>query len=163
LTSDVGKCDIDVVTSNVSGDPDGQGPTFFPPPAPAFPSPPASPAVHAPTVSLTERVKAVAGLDRAHLEIATRDQLEQTLQELLGALKNRSKADLEAGERHGDGSLRIASHIAVWLIGKVTEAYGGKLVRLSTVPSHESLCSIGGLAELLTKAIKKNREQRHHE
>lgn len=148
------------MTSNVSG---GQGPTFFPPPTPPSPGPPASPRFRALTVSLTERVKAVAGLDRAHLATATREQLRQTLQELLGALKNRSKADLEAGERHGDGSLRITSHIAVWLIGKVTEAYGGNLVRLSKVPSLDSLRSIGGLAELLTKAIEKNQEQMRHE
>ena len=54
---------------------------------------------------------------------------------------------------HGDGSLRITSHLAVWLIGKITDAYGSKLVRLSEVPDRESLRSISGLTDLLTKAI----------
>ncbi len=145
------------MTSNVGSYPGGRGPTFFPACAPAFPSPAVPPAARAPTVSLTERVKVVAGLDRARLEMATRDEMAQTLQELLGALKNKSRADLEAGERHGDGSLRITSHIAVWLIGRVSDAYGRRLVRLSEVPSRDRLRSIGGLAELLTKAIEKDR------
>jgi hypothetical protein len=157
LTFDVEKCDIDVVTSNVDDHPGGRGPTFFPARPPAFASPAALPTARAPTVSLTERVKAVAGLDLALLETATRDEMEQTLQELLGALKNRSRSDLDAGERHGDGTLRITSHIAVWLIGRVSDAYGCRLVKLSQVPNRDSLRSIGGLAELLVKAIEKER------
>jgi len=157
LTTDVGKCDTDVVTSNVGDYGHGRGPTFFPAKAPALPSPVARPAAGAPTLSLTERVAAVAGLDRAYLETATRAEMEQTLQALLGALKRGSRADLEAGERHGDGSLRITSHIAVWLIGRVSDAYGCRLVKLSEVPSRDSLRSIGGLAELLMKAIEKDR------
>ena len=82
--------------------------------------------------------------------------MEQTLQELVGALKNKSKTDLEAGERHEDGSLAITSHLAVWMIGKVSDSYGGQLVKLSKVQSPESLRSITGLAELLTKAIEKD-------
>ncbi len=82
--------------------------------------------------------------------------MEQTLQELVGAMKNRPNAGLESAERHEDGSLRITSHLAVWLIGRITEVYGGQLVRLSKIPSRESLRSISGLAELLTKAIEKD-------
>jgi hypothetical protein len=41
----------------------------------------------------------------------------------------------------------------VWLIGQVTEAYGGKLVRLSKVSTRESLRSTAGLAVLLRAAI----------
>lgn len=82
-------------------------------------------------------------------------EMQQVLESLLGALKNVSDAQLQLGERAGDGSLRITSHLAVWLIGKVTDAYGAKLVRLSQVPTRESLRSISGLAELLNAAISK--------
>lgn len=156
MTGDVEKCDINVVTSNVGSGPRRRGPTFFPPTEPASPSPIAPPVARAPTVSLTDRVKAVSGLDRDHLKTATREEMEQTLQELVGALKNKSKTELEAGERHEDGSLAITSHLAVWMIGKVSDAYGGQLVKLSKVQSPESLRSITGLAELLTKAIEKD-------
>lgn len=105
-------------------------------------------------MGLTERVKAVGGLDRADLETAPRSQLGQTLEELLSALKNKTLPEIQAGERHKDGSLEITSHLAVWLIGKVTDAYGRRLVRLSKVSSRESLRSIGGLAELLRNAIE---------
>jgi hypothetical protein len=106
---------------------------------------------------LTERVQEVAGLDRTDLEMATGSEMEHTLQGLLGALKNKSKAELEDGERHRDGSLSITSHVAVWLIGKVADAYGRKLVRLSRIPDRDSLRSIRGLAELLVKAIERER------
>ena len=92
-----------------------------------------------PSTSLKARVAAVPGLDPAHLKAAGHPEVQQVLESLLGALKNVSDAELQLGERHGDGSLRVASHLAVWLIGKVTDAYGKKLVRLSKVPDRESL------------------------
>lgn len=106
-----------------------------------------------PSTSLKARVAAVPGLDPAYLKAAGQPEVRQILESLLGALKNLSDADLQLGEKHGDGSLRITSHLAVWLIGKVTDAYGNKLVRLSKVQDRESLRSISGLADLLTKAI----------
>jgi hypothetical protein len=105
----------------------------------------------------------VGGLSRAHLEKANRNQLQQTLEELLAALKNKSQSEIQTGERHGNGSLKITSHIAVWLIGKITEAYGSRLVRLSKVSSPESLRSTRGLADLLKSAITKDLGQAHHE
>ncbi len=116
-----------------------------------------------PTVGLTERVKEVAGLDRSNLRVATQDAMGQILQDLVGALRNKSKKELEAGERHEDGSMRITSHLAVWLIGRVSGADGGRLVRLSRIPNRESLRSIAGLAELLTKAVRKDSGRPHHE
>jgi hypothetical protein len=145
------------MTSNVGDNPGRQGPAFFPASTPAFPLPVTAPATRAPTASLTERVKEVTSLDRTELEMATRSEMEQTLQGLLGALKNKSKAELEDGERHRDGSLSITSHVAVWLIGRITDAYGRKLVRLSKIPNRDNLRSIRGLAELLVRAIDRER------
>lgn len=163
---------LDVVTSNVGDATTGQGSPFFPSPAHAPAAPPASPTSTAPSAttdsslgttggaatakpptSLKARVAAVPGLDSAHLKAAGQPEVQQVLESLLGALKNLSDADLQLGEKHGDGSLRITSHLAVWLIGKVTDAYGSKLVRLSKVPDRDKLRSISGLADLLTKAI----------
>lgn len=154
----VGKCDIDVVTSNVGDERGDKRPTFFPPSEPVFPPALASKPVDAPIVSLSERVKEVAGLDRGHLERAKRADLERVLEDLVGALKNQSSTELEESERHDDGSLRISSHLAVWLIGKVTDVCGRQLVKLSRIPSRENLHSIAGLANLLTDAIARTRK-----
>lgn len=145
---------FDVMTSDVGGGAAGQGSPFFPPSALApVPGPATAPTTPKPSTPLKARVAAVAGLDPAHLRAAGQPEVQQVLESLLGALKNVSDADLQLGEKHGDGSLRITSHLAVWLIGKVTDAYGSKLVRLSKVPDRESLRSISGLADLLTTAI----------
>lgn len=165
---------FDVMTSNVGDGATGQGSPFFsssaPAPAPAAPqtsltgTPPSAAtgstsgeaggtATAEPPTSLKARVAAVPGLDPAHLKTASQPEVQQVLESLLGALKNLSDADLQLGEKHGDGSLGITSHLAVWLIGKVTDAYGSKLLRLSKVPDRESLRSISGLADLLTNAI----------
>jgi len=136
--------------SNVGDGATGQGSPFFPPAAPAPTQGPTTPPA---TTSLKARVAAVPGLDPANLKAAGQPQVRQALESLLGALRNVPEAELQLGEKHGDGSLRITSHLAVWLIGKVTDAYGSKLVRLSKVPDRESLRSISGLADLLTNAI----------
>jgi hypothetical protein len=144
-----------VMTSDVDANRAGQGSPFFPPTAPAS-------TVNPPTSMpsrLADRVAAVAGLDRASLQAATSDELEHLLIGLLGALRGLPELELQFGERHSDGSLRITSHLAVWLIGKVTDAYGGKLVRLSKVPHREILRSLGGLAQLLHAAIQKQEER----
>lgn len=160
LTSMSENATFDVMTSDVGDGATGQGSPFFPPatPAPAptphpAPGPAFPPATPKPPTSLKARVAAVPGLDSAHLRAAGQPEVRQVLESLLGALKNVSEADLQLGEKHGDGSLRITSHLAVWLIGKVTDAYGSKLVRLSKVPDRESLRSISGLADLLSNAI----------
>lgn len=137
------------MTSHVDAEAAGQGSPFFPPSTPATATPTPTP------TSLKGRVAAVAGLTSTHLTSASKAEMQQVLESLLSALKNVSDAQLQSGERAGDGSLRITSHLAVWLIGKVADAYGAKLVRLSKVPNRESLRSISGLAELLNAAISK--------
>lgn len=148
LTSMSENATLDVMTSHAGAGSTGQGSPFFPPQAPATTTPIAP-------RSLKDRVASVAGLEAAHLAGADKSEIQQVLESLLGALKDLPDAQLQLGERHGDGGLRITSHLAVWLIGKVTDAYGGKLVRLSKVPSRESLRSTSGLAELLNIAISK--------
>ena len=142
---------LNVMTSHVGVAATGGGSPFFPAPTPA--PPPPGP-IAAPS-RLKDRVAAVPGLDATYLQGANKAEVQQVLESLLGALKNVPSVQLQLGERHGDGSLRITSHLAVWLIGKVTDAYGGKLVRLSQVPNRESLRSISSLAELLSAAISK--------
>jgi hypothetical protein len=144
---------LDVMSSDVVAGASGQGSPFFPTTASVPTSPGSSPI--APT-SLTQRVAGVVGLSRADLQAATTAQIQQVLQELLGALKNMPQAQLQLGERHGDGSLRITSHLAVWLIGKITDAYGGRLVRLAKVSDHDNLRSLNGLAQLLNASITKD-------
>lgn len=143
-----GNATLDVMTSHAGAGSTGQGSPFFPPQAPATTTPLAP-------RSLKDRVASVAGLEAAHLAGADKSEIQQVLEALLGALKDLPDAQLQLGERHGDGGLRITSHLAVWLIGKITDAYGGKLVRLSKVPSRESLRSTSGLAELLNVAISR--------
>ncbi len=60
------------------------------------------------------------------------------------------------GEMHENGTLRIASQVAVWMIGRVSEAYepGKKLVKLSQVREVDVLRSIGGVADLLIRSIR---------
>jgi len=82
-----------------------------------------------------------------------------TLQSLWAAMANRPVQELVAGETHENGTPRIGSQVAVWLIGHISEAYGRRtLVKLSQVKSVETLRSIGGLTQLLTAAISADME-----
>jgi hypothetical protein len=82
-----------------------------------------------------------------------------TLQGLWGAMKNRPVEKLGDGEMHPDGTPRISSQVAVWLIGRITQAYGcPKLVNLSRVKDVEALRSLGGLAGLLVGVIDADTE-----
>lgn len=110
-----------------------------------------------PPTSLKDRVDEITGLDGSYLATASDDEMQHVLESLVGALKNIEPADLQLGDRHTDGGLRITSHLAVWLIGKVSDAYGDSLVRLSKIPSIDSLRSTHGLAQLLSTAISKKR------
>jgi hypothetical protein len=87
-----------------------------------------------------------------------RAALQQTLQELYAQLRRRSSAEVAAGELHENGTLRISSLVAVWLIGRVSEAYGSrrKLVKLSQVRDVDVLRSIGGVTDLLIRTIRKD-------
>lgn len=147
---------FDVMTSDVDNGASGQGSPFFPSQSPASsPGVAAAPPPQKVATPLKTRIATVAGLNATHLSGASKAEVQKVLESLLGALKNVSAAELQMGEKHGDGSLRITSHLAVWLIGKVTDAYGSKLVRLSKVPDKEGLRSISGLADLLSAAISK--------
>lgn len=82
-----------------------------------------------------------------------------TLQSLWAAMANRPVQELVSGETDENGTPRIGSQVAVWLIGRISEAYGRRtLVKLSQVKSVEALRSIGGLTELLTAAISADME-----
>lgn len=139
------------MTSHVVSQTAEPGSPFFPPVTPVTATPTLTP------TSLKDRVAAVSGLTTAQLKSADVIEMQQVLEALLGALKNIPDVQLQSGERAEDGSLRITSHLAVWLIRKVSDAYGAELVRLSQVPTRESLRSISGLAELLKAAISKTR------
>ena len=105
------------------------------------------------STSVKDRVAAIAGLTSGHLATASQPEVEHVLDSLLGALKNLSPEELSLSDKHSDGSLQITSHLAVWMISKVTDAYGHKLVRLSNVSDRERLRSTAGLSKLLTAAI----------
>ncbi|MFL6108088.1 MAG: hypothetical protein ACJ72L_14090 [Marmoricola sp.] len=85
--------------------------------------------------------------------------MSATLLELWAAMTNRPSHELAAGETHPDGTTRISSQVAVWLIGRVSQAYGRrKLVNLSRVKDLESLRSLGGLTGLLRSVISADSE-----
>ena len=78
------------------------------------------------------------------------------MQELCAQLGRRTPADIAMGELHQNGTPRIASQVAVWMIGRISQAYepGKKLVKLSRVRDVDVLRSIGGVADLLIRAIR---------
>jgi hypothetical protein len=110
------------------------------------------------TGNVAQRVRGVTGLTKASLQRVDRAALQQTLQELYAQLRRRSSAEVAAGELHENGTLRISSLVAVWLIGRVSEAYGSrrKLVKLSQVRDVDVLRSIGGVTDLLIRTIRKD-------
>lgn len=155
LAIGVGKCDIGVMVSDVgAGRPSGGN--LFPAsvsPVPAIPTPTTS-TVAQPGLTLAQRVASVPGLSRAELRVADETAISAMLLALWAAMTNRPTDDLAAGEMHSDGTVRISSQVAVWLIGRVSEAYGRrKLVNLSQVQDIESLRSLGGLTGLLGAVI----------
>ena len=124
-----------------------------------MPTAPAGP----PATRLADRISAVSSLNRESLLRLDRVELEQTLQELFAQLGGRSAREVAAGELHANGTLRIPSLVAVWLIGRVSEAYrpGAKLVKLSRVRDVDILRSVGGVAELLIRSIRADIGGRH--
>lgn len=156
LAQDVGKCHIEVMTSDMSIRARPSGGSFFPSSVSVVPTVPAITALPAAAsaVTLAQRVAAVSGLTRAELRLAPAAAVSTTLLDLWAAMANRTAGELAAGEVHKDGTVRISSQVAVWLIGRVSEAYGRrKLVNLSRVKDVEKLRSLGGLTELLWKVI----------
>lgn len=112
-----------------------------------------------PGQTLAQRVAAVSGLSRSELRAADASAISATLLGLWAAMTNRPAHELAAGEIHQDGTVRISSQVAVWLIGRISEAYGRrKLVNLSRVKDVESLRSLGGLTGLLEAVINADTE-----
>lgn len=137
------------------------GGSFFPPSVstpPSVPTPHMAPPAQ-PGLTLAQRVAAVSGLSRSELRAADAAAISATLLGLWAAMTNRPVYELAAGEMHQDGTVRISSQVAVWLIGRLSEAYGRrKLVNLSRVKDVESLRSLGGLTGLLGAAINSETE-----
>jgi hypothetical protein len=112
-----------------------------------------------PRSTLAQRVAALPGLSKAELRGADAETMAATLQGLWAAMKNRPVEELAAGEIHQDGTPRISSQVSVWLIGRISEAYGRrKLVHLSRVKDVEALRSLGGLTKLLMSVIDADTE-----
>lgn len=134
--------------------PSGGG--FFPPSVSVLPAVPlprvAQPAQ--PRSPLAQRVANVPGLSRAELRAADAPAMAATLLSLWGAMKNRPVENLADDGMHPDGTPRISSQVAVWLIGRISEAYGcPNIVNLSRVKDVDVLRSLGGLAGLLVGVI----------
>ncbi|WP_147252050.1 hypothetical protein [Blastococcus sp. TF02-09] len=144
------------MTSNVGIGLSTAGSTFFPTASPAVPMAPSTPGAQ----DLAQRVNSVTGLTRAALRVLDRAALQQTLEELCAQLGGPSSAAVVGGDLHANGTARIPSLVAVWLIGQVSEAYapGRKLVKLSQVQDVDVLRSIGGVANLLIRAIRRDME-----
>lgn len=148
------------MTSDVGSSATTSGGTFFPASVSAVPTVPAPTTTAAqPVLTLAQRVDAVPGLGRAELRSADASAMSSTLLELWSAMTNRPAHELAAGDKHPDGTARISSQVAVWLIGRVSQAYGRRtLVNLSRVKNLESLRSLGGLTGLLRSVISADSE-----
>lgn len=149
------------MTSDVGGGLPAPGSTFFPAGGPTVPTSPTAP----PAGNLAQRLTAITGLTRASLQKLDHPALQQTLLELCAQLGGRTTADVAAGELHENGTPRIPSLVAVWLIGRVSQAYapGRKLVKLSQVRDAEVLRSIGGVTDLLIRSIRTDMGEDPHE
>lgn len=148
------------MTSDVGSGAKLDGGIFFPASVSAVPTIPAPTTTTAqPGPNLAQRVAAVPGLSRSELRAADATAMAATLLELWAAMTNRSAQELAAGDVHPDGTARISSQVAVWLIGRVSAAYGRrKLINLSRVKDLESLRSLGGLTGLLGSVINADTE-----
>lgn len=161
LDVDVGKCDIEVVTSDADAGTAQGGGNFFPPSMSTLATVPAAQVALSPKPrsTLAQRVAAVPGLSNAELRGADAVTMAATLQGLWAAMKNQLVEELAAGELHQDGTPRISSQVSVWLIGRISQAYGRrKLVQLSRVKDVEALRSLGGLTKLLMSVIDADTE-----
>lgn len=146
------------MTSDVAYGADSSGGNFFPASVSAVPTIPV-PTAAQPGLTLAQRVAAVPGLSRSELRAADATAMSTTLLALWAAMTNRPVHELAAGEMHQDGTVRISSQVAVWLIGRISEAYGRrKLVNLSRVKDVESLRSVGGLTGLLGAVLNADTE-----
>ena len=127
------------------------GSTFFPPAHPTAPTE----GLHAGRVACRAHQRGT-GFDPEALQRLDAAAMQATLQELCAQLGGGTRAPAATGELHGNGTPRIPSLVAVWLIGRVSQAYepGTKLVKLSRVRDPDVLRSIGGVTDLLIRAIR---------
>ncbi|MCY4068496.1 MAG: hypothetical protein OXE79_05225 [Acidimicrobiaceae bacterium] len=83
---------------------------------------------------------------------------ESELEEHLKELLDWSGFDQQPQQASADGSPRVSSLLAVWLISQVGGVVGGKkLINLSEVENKECLRSLAGIAGLLHSAIANRR------
>jgi hypothetical protein len=110
-------------------------------PAPAAPAVPAAVPAQPDPVAELARLRAMSVPD-----------LERYVADLLDALRHRERAD-DPLELHEDGSTRVASMVAVYLLTEVASNIGrARLVSLSSV-RRELLESVHGLATLIVSTI----------
>lgn len=142
LDKNVGLSDTDVMSENMAGRPGG--PLFFP----------ASDLTQsAATPSVPGNSPLRFALDRPRLQASTEAELQEVIMMLLARLEHRPLQEIATRPTYTDGTTAIDSMTAVWVIATVGKALGRRrLVRLSDV-DRESLCSVGGVAKLIRRAI----------
>jgi hypothetical protein len=131
------------MTENMAGG--SQAPLFFPGSVPS--------AVPEPTAAF-DPANGPAGIqvDAATIWAMGEPDLRYQILQMLACLRRCPMEEIEAGEKHADGTLELASMVAVWIVATIGKAFGRKLVRLSDVDP-ESLHSVGGVASLITKSV----------
>lgn len=97
---------------------------------------------------------AALALDAAALRGMDDGAMRQEILLMLACLQRRPTADVAAGPLHPDGTLRLDSMTAVWVIATIGKAFGRRLVRLSEV-DRDGLRSVAGLASLVRTAIRR--------
>lgn len=108
---------------------------------------------HPPTSELPETTVGVPGHEAlARMSVA---EMMTFMESLLAARRHQELRETMSGERHADGSLRIPSIEAVWLISRIGKALGVvRLVNLRKVRSIHLLRSLNGVAGLTLAAIR---------
>lgn len=134
----VGISDTSVMTDDSTGT--AGGPLFFPPGRPVD-----SGATEGTTPS-------ASNADGPELREMTEGELRETVSALLAQLQRRSMEEIAAGQAYTDGTPAIDSMTAVWVVATIGKRVGRRLVKLSDV-ERESLCSVGGVARLVHRAI----------
>lgn len=134
---------LDVMPSDVAATQPRAGSVFFPSPKEVLTHAAERPTLLTPTVP---------ELSRVTLQRRDTGELRAILSNMCGQLRQPLDG---ISHMHPNGTPHIPSLVAVWLIGRVSEAYrpGSKLVNLSRVGDPDALRSIGGVTDLLIAAI----------
>ncbi len=134
------------MTENMAASPGG--PLFFPATGPAQ-------SADAPSVPGNSPLR--FALDGPSLRVMTEGELQEVIMMLLARLERRPLEVVATRPIYTDATTAIDSMTAVWVIATVGKALGRRrLVRLSDV-DRESLCSVGGVAKLIRRAIDTTR------